>query len=275
MKNKPGLQFIAPALDWKRDYRAGRVELDIEARASTELPLRVEGKIGIVTIRGVMEKFTYWSDETSTIKAKRAVNAAAINKKVDNILLVMDSPGGSVDGLGELADAIFQARKVKPVVAQVDGMAASAGYWAVSQANRIFAHEMDMVGSIGVYSVVNDFSKMFEEDGVKTNLITTGDFKGAGTPGTEVTDKQIADFQRIVDTYYDFFLKAIERGRDMGRKKIKPLADGRVFVGQEAVSNGLIDGIQTFEQTLNQMRGESKATPRRDRAARAIRLSDV
>jgi len=230
--------------------------------------------IALIRVRGIMEKFAFWSDEVSTITIKRAVVAAARDKKINSIMLVIDSPGGHVEGMAELEDAVYQARRIKPITAQVDGIAASGGYWLASQAGSIYAHRLDQVGSIGTYMVVDDFSKYFEKEGIKTYLFTTGDYKGAGIMGTEITDKQKKEFQGIVNIYYEAFLSAVSKGRNMDRDKIEAVADGRIFIGKDAVSKGLIDGIQTFEQTFAGLAAEQSSPSRTAQAEMLIRLTE-
>lgn len=232
--------------------------------------------VALIKIRGFMDKQAFFSDETSTIDVVNALKMATRDRAVGAIMLVLDTPGGSVDGISELEDALVEARAAKPLIAQVDGMAASAGYWAASQAESIFAGRLDQVGSIGVRMALWDDSKYYEDQGMKLVVIDTGEHKSAGIYGAPITKEQIAEFQKTVDIYFESFKNAIVRGRGMAMKVLKPLADGRVFIGQEAVDNGLIDGIQTFEETFNQVRqlaAEAKGTPRRDRAALRLRLS--
>ena len=214
-------------------------------------------KVAVLRIRGVMEKLpTIMGNvfgDTATVNIRRSVKAALQDRSVENILLVIDSPGGTVDGIHELGDALHQARQIKPITAQVDGLGASAAYWAAAQANQIFLGRGDQVGSIGVRMALYDYHKMFENEGVEAVVIDTGVHKSAGQTGTEITEEQRKEFQRITDIYYENFLNAIQRGRGMSRETVKPLADGRVFVGQEAVDLGLADAVQTFEETLMQI----------------------
>lgn len=242
---------------WRQMHQWLRVNVQSLAEAKVEqaaarLPYQKEGAVALIRIRGVMEKlpslFLSLFGGTSTALVRRAVEKAAADEEVEAIMLVIDSPGGSVDGLAELADAIYAARQTKPVTAQIDGMAASAGYYVASQASSIVAHRMDMVGSIGTLLLLYDYSKMFEEEGIEAVAIDTGEYKSAGVMGTEITDAQRADFQRIVDAYFADFKAMVRRGRNV--PQLDELADGRVFMAKEALKNGLIDGIQTFEQTL-------------------------
>ena len=94
---------------------------------------------------------------------------------------------------------------------------------------------------------------MAEKLGIQVHVVKAGAYKGAGTPGTEVDEKQLAEWQRLVDTLNQFFLDAVATGRRMDPKQVSKLADGRVHVGQEAVQLGLIDAVKTFEETLEEI----------------------
>jgi len=158
-------------------------------------------------------------------------------------------------------------------VAQVDGMAASAAYYVASQTEAIYAHRMDMVGSIGTIMMMYDWHEFYEKEGIEAVPIATGKYKAAGAEGTEITEAQRADFQRIVDAYYKDFLSMVSRGRGMTATQVKELADGRVFMPGESIANGLIDGIQTFEQTLAAVTPKSSAA-KNYQADVKIRLSE-
>ena len=217
-------------------------------------PLEIVDDGAVVSITGVLTKsptiFQRLFGGTSTRMIEQAVNKAASNDRIKAIVLAVDSPGGSVAGLAEAADAIFAARKTKTLVAQGEGMCASGAYHLASQAEKIYAQRMDSVGSIGTRGLLFDLSEMFSKKGIRAIPIDSGEFKSAGAPGTEITERQVEHFQHIVDQYQADFLASILRGRRIKERDLRTVADGRIFVAGEAVRNGLIDGIKTFEQTL-------------------------
>ncbi len=153
-------------------------------------------------------------------------------------------------------------------------MVASAAYWVASQADRIYSHRLDLIGSIGVRIMLYDMHRLFEKEGVEAVPIDTGEFKSAGAEGTEITENQRADFQRIVDAYFAAFLDVIERGRALSGDRLKAVADGRIFTAPEALEQGLIDGIQTFEQTMQQLQQPLRASRRATAEAR-IRVAEA
>lgn len=239
-------------------------------------PVEVIDGVAVISIMGPMEKadslFLWLFGGTSTVAAEKAVRAAAADPNVDSILLRIDSPGGAVDGLAELGDAIADTLKQKPVVAYIDGMGASAAYYAASQAGEVYAGRTSLIGSIGIIMALYDYSALFEREGVKPVIITTGEHKGVGWEGTEITKEQQAEFQKIVDFYFADFVRAVSKGRGMRSAEVKALADGRMFPAPEAKTNGLIDGIRSFSDILRQMM-KSSGTPRR--TAAMVRLMGI
>ena len=156
----------------------------------------VDGGVAVVPVRGVILRtvpgWFAWFDvsATSTVRTREALSAALDDPSVDGIVLAVDSPGGTVSGLQELADAVHAVRGKKPIVAQVDGLCASAAYWIASQADAIHATADSLSGSIGVYRVAYDYSRMLDAAGVRTNVISSHPLKGAGVFGAPLTDAQ-------------------------------------------------------------------------------------
>jgi signal peptide peptidase SppA len=267
---------------WLKSGWANAVQQTPEAARRGDRPLfqMLDGGVAKIPIRGVITKeldiFAMLFGGTSTVGARMALDQAMADDKVNAIIMPVDSPGGSVDGLAELGDAIYAAQQKKQIVVQSDGMIASAAYYLSSQASAIYANRMDLIGSLGVRLTLFDMSVMFAEAGIETVVVDTAPedrpFKSAGEIGTEITEDQRADFQRIVDVYGDDFRRMIARGRPMANDQIDAVFDGRVWPAGEAMSQGLIDGIQSFQETLAQLIAENSrpnfAARRRMAAAR-------
>lgn len=233
------------------------------------------GNIAVVPVMGAIEKRASWYSDyfgmCSTLNIQAGVEAAANDPDIDAIVLLCDSPGGSVDGLADCADVIYGARSKKKIAAHVQGMCASAAYHLCSQAHEIWCGRMDLVGSIGTLSVVYDWSKAFDAEGIRTVVLTTGKFKGAGVVGAPVTEDHEREFQRIVDTYFDDFTKAIARGRGMTDASVKQVADGRVFFADEAKSYKLVDGVRTLAETLAAVKGGGNGNDSAGRSTQATK----
>lgn len=209
----------------------------------------VKGSIAYIPVKGTLMKtvpswMAYWGiDATSYQDLKTDIDAAVKDKRIESIVLDIESPGGQVAGIHDAADAIFEARKSKPVKAYIQDLCASAAYWLAAQADEIVANQDAMVGSIGVYSVHTDSSARAEKQGFKVHVVRSGDHKGMGIPGDEITESQIASAQRIVDGLAESFISAVGRGRSMERADVQLRASGEVWLSSKAVELGLVDRV--------------------------------
>lgn len=235
------------------------------------LPLRVVDNLAVVPIMGPMIRragpMARYFGITGTDSVRLAIESAERDPDITAILLRVDSPGGSVSGLDQLADAM--ARAETHIVAQVEGTAASAAYYVASQADRIVVGRNDLVGSIGTRMLAVDDSKFYEELGVRFIPIDTGEHKSAGAPGVPITDEHIAHWQHLVDFYFADFLQTVATGRGRTIDQVREFADGRMFTPAEAQRGQLIDGIATLEETLADLRRRPGRTTTSARAARA------
>jgi signal peptide peptidase SppA len=222
-------------------------------RAGRRGILAIEGGVATIQIRGVLlrqisdadREFFDWIgvEATSYVDIVQAVEAAAADPAVTDILLAIDSPGGQVAGVTEAADAIASAGRTKRVACAVDGLCASGAYWLGSQASEISAGPNDQIGSIGVYTVYYDSSQRFAGAGVKAHLIASGTHKGMGVPGVEITPEQLAATREVIDGMAANFRSAVARGRRRGDDVVAGWASGRVWLAGQARELGLIDRV--------------------------------
>lgn len=208
---------------------------------------------------------------TSTQAISNALADANADDSVSQILLDIDSPGGSVYGVQELA-AEIQASK-KPVTAFANSLAASAAYWIGSAAGEFFATPGGEVGSIGVWTAHQDVSKALADAGVNVTLISAGEFKVEGNPYGPLTDEAQAFMQSRIDDYYTAFTKGVAKGRKVGIDQVRSdMGKGRVFGASQAHAANMIDGVMTLDQVVARMQSNIKAaSPRASRLARAQR----
>lgn len=224
--------------------------------------------VAVIELCGVLSKYgSSMSQSSSTVATRRQLRLAANDAAVRAILLLIDSPGGTSAGTQDLADEILAAREKKTVWAYCEDLCASAAYWVASQCEKIFANRSAMVGAIGTYAVVQDQSKAAERLGVQVHVIRAGAFKGAGEPGSEITEEHLADWQRIVDETNEFFVRGVASGRNLDIEKTRELADGRVHIGSSAMALGLLDGVQTLDETVLQI--ISSSNPKKGKAMSA------
>jgi signal peptide peptidase SppA len=228
-----------------------------EDAPAPKFSVQADNGVARINLHGVlMKQEASMSEGTSTVVARRQIRAAQNDPSVDTILLHIDSPGGTVAGTGDLADAVHQAAQTKQVIAYVEDLAASAAYKIASQATQIVANRGEaLVGSLGTFTVVHDMSKMAENEGIKVHVIRAGEFKGAGVPGTEITEAQLEEWQAEINEMSKAFQAIVERGRG---KDLSELFDGRVFSAKKAVSVGLIDSIQSLETLMYSLEKERR-----------------
>lgn len=205
--------------------------------------------IAMIELHGPLAKEMFnplWGDGTSTLVFRAALRAAVETRSVRGVLVHIDSPGGTVAGTADAAEAVRQANEVKPVFAHIDDLGASAAYWIASQARKVYANPTALVGSIGTYSVLYDLSEYAAKQGVKVHVISTGPYKGAGEPGAEISDPVLKNAQRIVNGLNEHFLKAVKSGRSISSGQVERVADGKVWIAGQAKSLGLLDEVQDF-----------------------------
>ncbi len=212
------------------------------------------GGMSVATIHvcGTMMKSESSLDEScSTLILRQDVRAAMRDESIDAVAMVFDSPGGSASGTDDLADDVRRLAMTKPTVAIVEDMCASAAYYVASQCNRIVAtNSTALIGSIGTIIGMYDYSKWCEQEGLEALVFVTGDLKGAGFPGADVTDEQKAYFQRIVDENQIAFDNAVMVGRGLTAEELGSVKTGEVFSADRALKLGLIDSIDRFDAAM-------------------------
>jgi len=175
---------------------------------------------------------------------------AEADPNVEAIILDIDSPGGTVGGVIELAERIEAASK--PIYSHTSGMAASAAYWIASATDGVFMSKSAEVGSIGVYSALQDTVKMFEMFGVRVELFKSGKYKATGFPGVALSDDQRAQIQSEVDHIYGMFKSHLLANRPSVQDDAM---QGQTFMGQLAVDAGLADMLSNgISETISEVK---------------------
>jgi signal peptide peptidase SppA len=218
-------------------------------------PYVVTDGVAVIPVYGTLQKrmnlFASFSGGTSTELLKKDVLHALDNPKVSAIVLDVDSPGGSVDGTKELADVVYASHKQKPVVTYANGMMASAAYWVGSAANAIVTNETAMIGSIGVVLTHIDRSARDDKAGIKRTQIYAGKYKRIASDEKPLSEEGQEYLQAMVDEYYSIFVDAIAQNRGVSTEAVLKMADGKDFIGKQALEIGLIDHIGTLETAIN------------------------
>jgi len=184
---------------------------------------------------------------SGVIAENRRLDAALADVRDDPkaraLILRIDSPGGTVVGGESLYHAIRKVAAEKPVVAVMGEMAASGGYMVAIAADRIYAREGTITGSIGVILQTTDVTGLLDKLGVSAEAIKSAPLKAVPSPFEKLTDDGRRATQGLIDDMYAMFVGMVAERRGLDAEKAKELADGRVFTGRQAAANGLIDGI--------------------------------
>jgi|GEM_PF-768249 len=218
-------------------------------RASTPGTLAMIPVLGVISHR--MNLMADISGGTSIEQLTAQIRAALADPAVKAIVLDVDSPGGSVDGVAELASEIFEARGQKKIIAIANGMAASAAYWLASAADEFVVTPTGAVGSIGVFAAHQDLSKALEAEGVKISLISAGKYKTEGNPYEPLSDEARAEMQSKVDAFYGMFSKAVARYRGATPADVRSgFGQGRMVMAADAVRENMADRVATLDDVL-------------------------
>lgn len=232
-----------------------------------------KGSIALIRVYGVIvqraSELGPCEGGTGAEDIGNALSAALADETVSQILMQFSTPGGSVFGVGELGTQIMAARAQKPIVGIADSMAASAGYWLLSQCSEAYCTPGGMAGSIGVYSAHEDISKALDAAGIKVTLVSAGKYKTEGAPFAPLDDEARAAMQASIDGYYSMFTKAVAKGRGVGIDQVRDgMGQGRVLQADSALQAGMIDGVATFAEVVKKMaRAQSQRSGRSSLAA--------
>ena len=242
--------------------------------------LAISAGVAVIPIYGmIVPRASMYSEISGAVSAQQIsaqLSAALADESVSSILLDIDSPGGDVMGMTELAAEIHAARAKKPVTAIANGMAASGAYWLGSQATEIMATPSGLVGSIGVYSVHENWAEAAKQAGVEHTFIYAGKYKTEGNEFAPLGAEAKDHVQSLVDGYYAAFTRDVARGRGVAVANVRGgMGQGRVLAASNAKAAGMVDSIGTFAAAISRARQLTGAgrVSQRDTAAMEARLA--
>jgi signal peptide peptidase SppA len=169
--------------------------------------------------------------------------------------MMVGSPGGSVFGISDAAEAVRKVCKVKPIYAYSSKNAASGAYWLASCATTLIGSPESEWGSIGVIVSHFSYEKQLEQEGIKVTVLRSDELKAVGGPYTDLTDKEVAHIQEQVDTYDDLFKQHVLAVRP--QVKLRQMK-AQTFIGDEAKQMGLIDAVMSYDQTIDYIKSQRK-----------------
>ncbi len=229
-------------------------DLMTEGDVSNEPAMQIAGSTAIIPVVGVIARYASQingpcQDQGRSADALQEDLAAAIaDPAVKQVVLRIDSPGGTVAGTAEIADAIRRVSAAgKPVIAFIDGWAASAAYWLASQCDEIVAGATTAgAGSIGVICAYVDASKALADEGYQVDVFRSVDLKAPGAMNEKLTTEQKVSIQRKILELHDAFEQAVAAGRGFTAEQIAKVATGEMWAAGPAMKLGLVDSISSF-----------------------------
>jgi protease-4 len=203
--------------------------------------LSISSGVGLVEVKGLI------IDPLETVKQ---LHDFGKDDKVKAVVLRIDSPGGVVGPSQEIWSAVKRLKEKKPVVVSMGSVAASGGYYIAAPATLIYANPGTITGSIGVLMKFSNLEGLMGKVGMKSFTLKTGKFKDVGSPSRTMSDDEKAMLQSVIENTHSQFVKAVAEGRRLSEEKVREIADGRIFSGEQAVANKLIDRLGTMQDAV-------------------------
>ncbi len=187
-----------------------------------------KGQIAVLYATGEISETT--KDGINCFNLVPEIVKLAEDDNVKALVLRVNSPGGSVFGSSEIAEALqyFKSKK-KPFAVSMGDYAASGGYWISADAERIFADPLTVTGSIGIFGMIPEASGLAEKLGVNMQTVSTDPKVAFPTLFRPMTEEQLGVMQRYIDRGYDRFVKRVAKGRNLPESKVRAIAEGRVW----------------------------------------------
>lgn len=208
--------------------------------------------VGVIRVEGVIASGASTSSLSGSVVGSdtivELIDRANSNVDVKAIVLRINSPGGGAAASDEIHHALLQVDK--PIVVSMGELAASGGYYISAPADYIYATPHTLAGSIGMISEFISAQELLDEVGISVEIVKSGNVKDFGSPYREMTDEERAYWQGLIDEAYEEFIAVVAEGRKMDKEAVRRLADGRVYIGRQAVDLGLVDAIGYYEDAV-------------------------
>lgn len=220
--------------------------LSANALSMYDKPVVAKKKIAVLYAVGEIQEAT--SGGINCNELVPIITELADDEDVSGMVLRVNSPGGSVFGSVQIADALsyFQS-KGKPLAVAMGDYAASGGYWISAEADRIFASNFTVTGSIGIFGLIPDAEGLMHKIGVSPQTVMTNPAANFPALYSQMTPAQAAAMQSSINEGYDQFIERVAKGRKMSEDKVRAIAEGRVWIGSKALELGLVDQIGTID----------------------------
>lgn len=217
------------------------------------------GSVGVVSVRGPLinrdNRVTRAFGISTYPAIREAVMAAATDPEITHILMDIESGGGAVNGVADVANLVSTVNsRIKPVTSFTDGSMASAAYWIGCSAGSVYSSKTSTVGSIGVIATHMEQSKALKDEGIGVTVMRAGKYKALANSVEPLSDAAKAQIQEQLDGAYTVFVQHVADARNVSYDMAdKNMAQGREFFGASAVAAGLVDGIETFDSLFSKL----------------------
>ncbi len=229
-------------------------QIDLETYADRTLASAVQplskNKIAVLYAEGTIVGGRGNLETIGSDRFAKELRELREDEDIKAIVLRVNSPGGSATASEVILREILLTRKQKPVVVSMGNVAASGGYWIAAGADRIFAAENTITGSIGVFGMLSNIQEVANNHGVTWDVVKTGKFADIGSNVRPKTEEELAIYQKSVAKTYELFLKKVAKYRNLPKAKVHEIAQGRIWSGKEAVKIGLVDSIGGLEAAI-------------------------
>ncbi|NJK34217.1 MAG: signal peptide peptidase SppA, partial [Oscillatoriales cyanobacterium SM2_2_1] len=216
-------------------------------------------RLELISLEGTINSSR--SNPNGALAVRDHLFTAGEDESIKGVLLVINSPGGTVGPSEEVYQAAMQLREKKPLVVSMLNVAASGGYYVASAANKIYSNSGALTGSIGVILSDLNVRTLLDRVGVEPVTFKTGTYKDILSPFRPVTDVEKKLLQELLQSTYEQFVQDVSKGRtdpSMNRTMtvaaVRKVADGRIFTGVQAKVNGLVDELGTQEDAEKELR---------------------
>jgi len=219
------------------------------------------GNVALIPIKGaiVSEAVSIFGQEVADSPTiVRFIEKADENENIKAIIFEINSPGGSPVATEEIARAIEKTNK--PTVAWIREMGTSAGYWVASSTDKIVASRMSTTGSIGAIASYLEFSGLLMDYNVTYQRLVSGKYKDIGSPLKPMSIEERVLLQNYLDKLYGYFIKAVAENRNLSEEKVRELATGMIYLGEEAKEFGLVDVLGGKEEAIDIIEKELNIT---------------
>ena len=213
------------------------------------MALNKGGSIGVVEVDGVIME---------SKKIVQQLKRFEKDRSIKGIILRVDSPGGAVGPSQEIHDAILKIRETKPVVASMESVAASGGLYIAVAAERVVANPGTITGSIGVIMNFINLAQLYDWAKVKRYVVKSGKYKDLGSDLREMSEEERALVQEMIDNVNMQFMTAVAKGRKLSIEKVKEIATGRIYTGEQAFQLKLVDKLGGLDMAVSEMKALAK-----------------